>query len=448
MPELPIPPASRAPAAVVALPNFLRALGSRNYRLFFGGQIISLVGTWMTFTASLWLAYHLERSAFLLGLVGFAGQAPIFFLSPLAGVWVDRIDKRRLLILTQILSLLQSGALAALTLSGHINIWSLLALNVVQGIINAFDMTARQAFVIHLVDRREDMGNAIALNSSTFNLARLVGPGIGGLLIAATNAGWCYLIDAVSYLPVICSLCLIIPRVIERPASPGPLGALDVTGKPSALGVMAQLHAGIRYVLSFPPIGNTLLLVAGASFFGFAAPVLLPILARDVFQGDARTLGWMMSASGVGALAGAIYLSTRGGIKGIGTVITLGGVAMGVGLVGCGLSRGLDTALIFLAFLGTGGVLLMASSNTVIQSLTDDDKRGRVMSLFAMAFTGTTPMGNLLIGALAGGRVGVRWTMVGCGVCCAICAGFYFLRLPQLRAAAAPILARLNKASA
>ena len=447
MPELPIPPAPRAPAAVVALPNFLRALGSRNYRLFFGGQIVSLVGTWMTFTASLWLGYHLESSAFLLGVVGFSGQAPIFFLSPLAGVWVDRIDKRRLLVLTQILSLLQSGALAALTLSGHITIWSLIGLNVVQGIINAFDMTARQAFVIQLVDRREDMGNAIALNSSTFNLARLVGPALGGILIAATSAGWCYFIDAISYLPVICSLCLIIPRVVERPVPPA-LGAAEIPAQKSALNVMAQLRAGLRYVWSFPPIGHTLLLVAGASFFGFAAPVLLPILARDVFKGGPQTFGWMMSASGVGALAGAIYLSTRTGLRGIGTVITLGGVAMGAGLLGCGLARGLDTALVFLAFLGTGGVLLMASSNTVIQSLTDDDKRGRVMSLFAMAFTGTMPMGNLLVGALAGGRIGVRWTMVGCGVCCAGCAGAYFLRLPQLRAAAAPILARLDKASA
>ena len=307
-------------------------------------------------------------------------------------------------------------------------------------------MTARQAFVIQLVDRREDMGNAIALNSSTFNLARLVGPGVGGILIAATSAGWCYLIDAVSYVPVICSLCLIVPRVVERSA-PLALGGTNGSADSSALNVMVQLRAGVRYVLSFPPIGNTLLLVAGASFFGFAAPVLLPILARDVFKGDARTLGWMMSASGVGALAGAIYLSTRTGLRGIGTVITLGGLAMGAGLLGCGLSRGLDAALVFLACLGGGGVLLMASSNTVIQSLTDDDKRGRVMSLFAMAFTGTTPMGNLLIGALAGGRIGVRWTMVGCGGCCAVCAGLYFLRLPQLRAAAAPILERLGGAN-
>ena len=214
MPALPISPADAAPSR---LPNFLRALAARNYRLFFSGQIVSLMGTWMTFTASLWLGYHLKSSAFLLGVVGFAGQIPIFLLSPLAGVWVDRVDKRRLLIGTQALSLLQSGALAALTLTGRINIWSLIALNVVQGIINAFDMTARQAFVIQLVDRREDMGNAIALNSSMFNLARLLGPAIGGLLIARVGAGYCYLVDALSYLPVIVSLWMIGPGPRRRP---------------------------------------------------------------------------------------------------------------------------------------------------------------------------------------------------------------------------------------
>ena len=424
--ELPAPP---------RLPRFLRALAARNYRLFFSGQIVSLLGTWMTFTASLWLGYHLESSAFLLGLVGFAGQAPIFFLSPLAGVWVDRVDKRRLLIGTQILSLLQSGALATLTLTGHINIWSLIALNVFQGTINAFDVTARQAFVIQLVERREDMGNAIALNSTMFNLARLLGPAVGGLLIAKVGAGYCYLVDAVSYVPVIVSLWMIAPRAASVAADRAPA----VAGR-----VWAQLRAGFGYAFGFPPIGATLLLVAAMSFAGFAAPVLLPILARDVFGGDARTLGWMMSASGVGALAGAVYLSTRTTIRGLGTVIALGGFAMGAGLVGCGLCRTMEPALGCLAALGAGGVLLMASSNTVVQSLTDDDKRGRVMSLFAMAFTGTTPLGNLAIGALAGGRVGVHRTLIGCGVCCAVCAGVYLSRLPGLRLQAHPVLDRLE----
>ena len=289
-------PTDTAPPAASVYPKFLRALESRNYRLFFSGQIISLMGTWMTMTASLWLGYHLEHSAFLLGMVGFASQAPIFFLSPVAGVWVDRVDKRKLLIVTQILSLLQSGVLAVLALTGTINIWLLITLNVVQGTINAFDVTARQAFVVEMIDRRELMGNAIALNSTMFNLARLVGPGVGGLLIAWVGAGYCYLIDALSYIPVIFSLWMIHPNT-HAPAS-----NTAVRQKRDAEHPLDALRAGVRYVWGFAPIGNTLLLVAAASFTGFAAPVILPILARDVFGGDARTLGWLMSASGGGGV--------------------------------------------------------------------------------------------------------------------------------------------------
>ncbi len=435
--DIAVPPRSMPALPPPRLPRFLRALSARNYRLFFSGQIISLVGTWMTLTTSLWLGYHLKSSVFLLGAVGFAGQIPIFLLSPLAGVWADSVDKRKLLIVTQILSLAQSGALAALTLTGHINIWSLIALNLFQGSINAFDMTTRQAFVIQMVDRREDIGNAIALNSTIFNLARLVGPGLGGLLIARVGAGYCYLIDALSYLPVIGSLWLIRPRAVEA-RTPGDTA-------PAANRMLARLGDGLRYAAGFAPIGNTLLLVAATAFVGFSAPVLLPVLARDVFGGDARTLGLMMSSSGVGALLGAVYLSTRTSIRGLGIVITLGGLAMGAGLVGCGQSRSLAMAMGFLGCLGTGGVLLMASGNTLVQSLVEDDKRGRVMSLFAMAFTGTTPLGNLLVGWLAGGRIGIRWTMTGCGTCVALVALAYYLRLPALRLQAKPVLDKLDE---
>ena len=437
----PTPPGTEIPPATSVFPNFLRSLESRNYRLFFSGQIVSLMGTWMTMTASLWLGYHLRSSAFLLGLVGFASQAPIFFLSPVAGVWVDRVDKRRLLIVTQILSLVQSGVLAALALTGVINIWTLIALNVVQGTINAFDMTARQAFVIQMVDRREHMGNAIALNSTMFNLARLLGPGVGGLLIAAVGAGYCYLVDSLSYIPVIFSLWMIRPN--------SHMSAADkARRKEDTQNPLDAIRAGVRYAFNFAPIGNTLLLVAAASFTGFAAPVILPILARDVFGGDARTLGWLMSASGVGALGAAIYLSTRTTVRGLGTVIAVGGWAMGAGLITIGFCRAMEPAMLCMVLLGAGGVLLMASSNTVVQSLTDDDKRGRVMSLFAMAFTGTTPLGNLAIGALSGGRFGVRWTLVGCGVCCALSTAVYFFRLPQLRAFAGPVLDQREEAAA
>jgi MFS family permease len=427
------------PVVGAGLPRFLRALSARNYRLFFCGQIISLVGTWMTQTASLWLAYHLERSALLLGAVGFAGQIPIFFLSLPAGVWVERMDKRKLLIGTQAASLIQSGALAGLTLTHHINIWSLIVLNVLQGVINAVDLPARQAFVIHLVDRREDLGNAIALNSSIFNLARLLGPAVGGLLIASVGAGYCYLIDAISYLAVIISLFRIVPRVSILAAQRAAEAALRA-GR-----ALQEFFGGLRYAFGFAPIGDTILLVAATAFTGFAAPVLMPILARDVFGGDARTLGWLMSATGTGALGGAIYLSTRLSVRGLGRVIALGGVAMGLGLIACGFCRTVAPALVCLVVTGAGGVLLMASSNTVVQSLVDDDKRARVMSLFAMAFTGTTPLGNLAIGALAGGRLGVRGALCLAGTSCALCAAIYLWRLPSLRAQAGPVLDRMEK---
>ncbi len=432
--SLAAPPPS-APVPTGGAPRFLRSLRSRNFRLFFCGQIVSLVGTWMTTTASLWLAYHLTGSAKLLGLVGFAGQIPIFFLSPLAGVFVDHTDKRRLLLITQTLALLQSAALAFLTLRGSINIHWLIWLNVLQGVINAYDMTCRQAFLVQLVDRREDLGNAIALNSSMFNLARLLGPAVGGLLIARVGAGWCYSLDAVSYLAVILSLTQVVPRVIERG---GPVVAKSI-GR-----TLSELRAGVAYAFGFAPIGNLILLVAATAFTGFAAPVVMPIFARDVFGGDASTLGWLMSASGVGALAGAIYLSTRLSVRGLGRVIGIGGVTMGAGWIACGFCGTLAPALACLAGVGVGGVLLMASANTVVQSLVDEDKRGRVMSLFAMAFTGTTPLGNLVIGGLADGRLGVRGTVGLCGAGCVLCAVAFLVRLPRLRIEARPKLDALE----
>ena len=427
-------PAPPAPGG--GLPRFARALGSRNYRVFFYGQVVSLVGTWMTTTTSLWLAYHLTGSPPLLGWLGFVGQIPIFLLSPFAGVFVDRTaDKRRLLIITQSLALLQSAALAVLALTGTVTIWWLMGLNAFQGIINAYDMTCRQAFVIQLVDKREDLGNAIALNSSMFNLARLLGPAVGGLLIRFVGAGWCYAIDAVSYVAVILSLTQIVPRLVER-AGPAAAKSFGRT--------LSELRAGVVYAFGFVPIGNLILLVAATAFTGFAAPVVMPIFARDIFGGDASTLGWLMSASGVGALAGAVYLSTRTGVRGLGRVITVGGVAMGVGWIGCALCRTLEPALLCLTCVGAGGVLLMASSNTVVQSLVDEDKRGRVMSLFAMAFTGTTPLGNFVLGHLAGGRVGVRAAVVGCGVGCVVWALAFLARLPRLRIEARPRLDALE----
>ncbi|MBU6400765.1 MAG: MFS transporter [Verrucomicrobia bacterium] len=408
-------------------PRLLLALTSRNYRLFFAGQMISLMGTWMTQTASLWLVYHLSSSAFLLGVVGFASQIPMFVFAPLAGVWVDRINRHRLLVATQCLSMLQSLALAVFALTHTIAVAHLIALSFVQGFINAFDMPARQALVVEFVEAKEHLSNAIALNSSLFNLARLVGPAIAGFVIAGFGAGVCYLADAVSYLAVITALLamrLRPRRSVAPPQHP-----------------WIELQQGFGYAFGFAPIRGLIELVGLISFIGFAYTVLTPVFARDVFRGDARTLGWLMSASGVGALSAALYLGTRTSVRGLGNVITLGGGLMGIGLIGFAVSRWLAVSLVCLALVGMGGVLLMASSNTLVQTLVEDDKRGRVMSIFTMAFTGTAPLGNLAAGTVAG-KVGAAGTLAISGGLCGIVIYCFYRKIPRLRAAAAPVLAK------
>lgn len=403
------------------------ALSSRNYRLFFAGQIISLMGTWMTQTATLWLVYHLSSSAFLLGLVGFASTIPIFFLAPFSGVLVDRVNRHRLLIITQVLAMFQSLTLAAFALTGTIAVPHLVILSLIQGIINAVDMPTRQALVVELVERREHLGNAIALNSSLFNLARLVGPALAGFVIAGIGPGWCFLTDGLTYVAVIAALLAM--KLRERPAR-------DASHHP-----WTELQQGFHYAFNFAPIRALILLVAAISAIGFSYTVLTPIYARDVFQGDARTLGYLMSASGIGALSAALYLGTRTTVRGLGKVIAFGGAAMGIGLIGFAASRWLAFSLACLTMTGMGGVLLMASSNTLVQTLVDDDKRGRVMSIFSMAFTGTMPIGNLIVGSLAH-KFGTVKTLIGCGAICIVIAGFFFRAIPRLRAAAAPVLAK------
>jgi len=413
------------------LTQLFSALAARNYRLFFAGQIISLVGNWMTQTASLWLVYHLSSSAFLLGVVGFASQIPIFFLAPFAGVWVDRVNRHRLLVGTQVCSMLQSFALAAFALTHTIGIPHLIILSLVQGVINAVDMPTRQALVVEFVGRKEHLGNAIALNSSLFNLARLIGPAVAGFVIAGFGPGMCYLVDGLTYVAVIAALLAM--RLPERPAR-------RVRQHP-----WIELRQGFRYAFGFTPIKMLIGLVAAISAIGFSYTVLTPIFARDVFFGDARTLGYLMSASGIGALSGALYLGSRTTIRGLGRVITFGGAAMGLGLIGFASSRWLPLSLGCLTLTGMGGVLLMASSNTLIQTLVDDDKRGRVMSIFSMAFTGTMPAGNLLAGFLAA-KWGTTVTLTASGVICIVIAGLFYRSIPGLRAAVAPVLAKLDPA--
>jgi MFS family permease len=415
--------------AATGLRSIGRALRHRNYRLFFSGQSVSLIGTWLTRVATSWLIYRLTGSALLLGILGFAGQIPTFILAPLAGVLVDRWDRYRVLVVTQVLAMIQSGLLAALALTGVINVWHVLALSVFQGLINAFDMPARQSLVVQMVEDRADLPNAIALNSSMVNAARLVGPAAAGVLIAAVGEGWCFFVDAVSYLAVIASLLLM--RIEPRPQ------------KARSTRVLHEMRKGFRYASGFAPIRAVLLLLAVVSLMGMPYSVLLPVIAREVLGGGAGTLGALTASSGLGALASALYLASRKSVLGLGRVIVGATALFGVGLIGLSRVGVLWLALPVMLVTGGGMMLQMASSNTIIQTIVDEDKRGRVMSLFAMAFFGTVPFGSLLAGALAN-RMGAQNTILVGGVVCILAAAVFLRALPVLRREVRPIYVRMG----
>ena len=407
----------------------MRALRSRNYRLFFEGQIVSLIGTWMTRVATSWLVYRLTGSAFLLGLTSFAGQIPILLLTPFAGVWVDRWDRHRTLVVTQILSMLQSFALAALALSGIITIWEVMVLMLLQGAINAFDMPARQAFVVQMIERREDLGNAIALNSSMVNGARLIGPAVAGVIIAAVGEGYCFLIDGFSYMAVIASLLAM--RIAPAPAR----------GEHRRL--TAELSEGWSYVKKSAPIRSVLLFLSLVSLVGMPYTVLMPIFAGAILHGGPHTLGFLMAAAGLGALAGAISLAMRRGVLGLGRVIVWSASLFGVGLIGFGLSRLLPLSMLAVAVAGFGMMRNMASSNTILQTIVEEDKRGRVMAYYSMAFQGIAPFGSLAAGAIAA-KVGAPWTIMSGGALCLCGAAWFASQLPRLRSVVRPIYAELG----
>lgn len=422
------PHGNRAPRG--GLRSIGRALEHRNYRLFFAGQSISLIGAWLTRVATSWLVYRLTGSAWVLGIVGFAGQFPTFLLAPIAGVWVDRWNRHRVLVVTQVLAALQSGLLAYLALRGIITIPHVIALSIVQGVINALDMPARQSFVVDMIgSRREDLPNAIALNSSMFNGARLIGPSIAGILIAWVGEGWCFFIDAVSYLAVIASLLMMRVAVAKRPRQAGTL--------------MREIREGFRYVAGFAPIRAVLLLLALVSLLGFPYTVLMPIMAARVLHGGPHTLGFLMAASGVGALAGALYLASRSSVLGLGGLIARSAAAFGLGLVLFSLSRNLWLSMALMAVCGLAMILQMAASNTVLQTLVDDDKRGRVMSFYSMAFFGTAPLGSLFAGAVAT-WIGAPGTILVGGAACVLAALGFGKALPHIRRAARPVYIRLG----
>ena len=395
-----------------------RALKHRNYRLFFAGQSVSLVGTWITRVATSWLVYRLTGSELLLGVVGFCGQIPTLLLAPYAGVIVDRHDRRRILVITQILSLLQSVALAVLTLTNLITVAQVLVLQVVQGLINAFDTPARQSLVVEMVEDRRDLPNAIALNSSMVNGSRIIGPSIGGIIIAAAGEGWCFALDAVSYAGVIVSLLAMRLQPHQRATDAPP--------------VLHDLYTGWRYVVDSVPIRSALLLLAIVSIAGMPYTVLMPAITAGQLHGGPNTLGWLMAASGTGALSGGIYLASRESVVGLGRVILIGTFVFGAALIGFSLTSNAWIAAVLLACIGAGFMTQMAATNTIIQTIVDERFRGRVMSFYTMAFFGTTPIGSLLGGVLAA-RIGAPMTIRLGGIACLATAAWFAVMLPTLR---------------
>src|SRR5665213_1118193 len=406
-----------------------RAMRHRNFQLFFFGQSISVIGNWMTRLATSWLVYRLTHSVLLLGVVSFAGQIVSFLLGPFAGVWVERLTRRKLLVTTQAFAAVQSFALAALTLARVITLWEIVALTAMQGIINAFDMPGRQSFLVQMVEDRDDLSNAIAINSSMANGARLIGPAIAGLVIGAWGEGWCFLLDGLSYFAVIASLLMmrIKPLNIRLHAS----------------SMIEQMREGWDYVRTFRPIRTILLLLGLISLMGYSYAVLLPVFAAQVLHGNATTLGWLTGASGVGALISALSLAVRKTVVGLTRMVQIASATLGGALILFGLSHTLWLSLLLMVFVGFGLMQTAAASNTIIQALVPEDKRARAMSYYTMAFFGGAPFGSLLAGTLAH-RIGAPHTVFVTGTCCLAGSLWFTLELPKIRAVMRPIYRQMG----
>jgi len=404
--------------------TIFRSLRYRNYRLFFAGQSLSLIGTWMQSIAASWLAYRLSNSAMILGIIAFAGQIPSFILAPVGGVAADRYNRHRILLVTQTLATIQALILAVLVLTGHVAVWHLGLLSAVLGVINAFDMPTRQAFVVEMLEDSKDLSNAIALNSSMVNSARFIGASAAGVLIAAAGEGACFLINAISYLAVIVSLLMmrLSPREIKtRHVHP-----------------LQQLKEAFVYAFGFAPVRYIILLLALVSLTGMPYTVLMPVFARDILHGGPRTLGFLTGASGIGALTAALYMAARKTVLGLGRLIVIATIIFGTGLIVFSLSKVLWVSMAVMLFVGFGMMVNLASCNTVLQTVVDDERRGRVMSIFAMAFMGMAPFGSLAAGGLAH-RIGAGYTLLIGGLCC-IAGGVLFAgRLPMLRKMIRPL---------
>ncbi len=399
------------------LKSIFRSLRYRNFRLFFSGQSISLIGTWMQRIAMPWLVFELTGSVFLLGLVGFLGQIPAFIISPFAGVFADRWNRYYVMIATQILSMLQALILFYLAQSHTVQVWHLIVLSIFLGCINAIDIPVRQSFVIKMVDRKEDLSNAIALNSTMVNGAKLLGPSLAGVLIALAGVNVCFLINGLSYLLVITSMLFM---KVEFQAK-----------NKKALDVFGELKTGFAYTIANIPIKHILLLLSLVSLMGMPYIVLLPVIAKDILHGGSETFGFLMGASGVGALMGALYLASRKCTQGLEKLIPYCAGVFGLGLVAFSLSSNYYISLAMMVITGLGMMLQLASSNTLIQTIVDDSKRGRVMGFYTMAFMGTAPFGSIMAGSAAK-LVGAPLTILVGGITCIIGAIVYFGKLPEI----------------
>ena len=407
---VPASPRSRVATAV-------RALRHRNFQLFFAGQMISLIGTWMQTVAQSWLVYRMTGSTLLLGTVGFASQIPVFLVAPVGGIVADRVNRHRVVIATQTSSMILAFVLAFLTLSNRIQVWEIMVLAAGLGIVNAFDIPARQAFLMDMVGR-EDLMNAIALNSSMFNGARIVGPAIAGILVAWVGEGWCFFVNAVSYIAVIAGLLLM--RIVH-PAN------LSHQGSP-----IENILEGFRFVRDAAPIRSILLLLGLVSFVGMPYSVLMPVFASQILHGGARELGILMGATGVGALLGALSLAAKVGVRGLGRVIAICAGGFGASLMLFSFSRIFWLSVVLLVPVGFTMMVQMASSNTLLQSMLPDQMRGRVIAVYSMMFMGMAPFGAFFAGAIAH-RIGAPWTVAIGGVACIAGAIAFGMHLPKFR---------------
>lgn len=381
----------------------------------------------MQITAVAWLVWRLTYNPVLLGLLGFVSRIPTFVLAPVAGVVVDRVDRYRLLLLTQTLAMLQALALAGLMYGGLLQVWQVLALSFLLGSINAFDMPTRHAFFISMVDRRDQLPNAIALNGAMVQAARLIGPTLGGVLIAAVGEGCCFLLNGLSYLAVLGGL-------LRMNVRPRPTSAVQTN-------LLEKFVEGVRYAFGFPPIRSLLVLLGVVNLSGASYAQLLPIFAQQVLQGDARTQGLLLSASALGALAGSLYLASRRTVRGLGRLLALAPALLGGGLILLGISCWLWLSLAAMPLIGLGMLLGIGGTNILLQTIVEEDKRGRVMSLYSMAWMGMDPLGSLLAGMLAH-LLSAPWVVILGGVCCMVASVDFARRLPLLRKFLYPIYLR------